>query len=305
MATSVLSRVSNVETWVKRLIKICPIAGISLELVKFDTQLMQRGDIKGIEYQQGTLAGYEIREYLLEKYNRKCVYCNNGDKSLQIEHIIPKSRGGTNRITNLTLACEKCNIKKGNKTALEFGFEKVQEQGKIPLKDAAAVNSTRLEILNRIKRVNLAIETGSGAITKYNRRKQNLRKAHWIDAACVGSSTPKLKLEKVEVLKIKAVGHGNRQMCLMDKIGFPRTKAKGSKKVFGFETGDMVKAVVSRGKKKGRYIGKVAVRSTGYFNITTQDTTIEGIKYTYCNLLFSCDGYSYSYTKGDGVSSLP
>jgi len=75
--------------------------------------------------------------------------------------------------------------------------------------------------------------------------------------------------------------------------------------VFGFESGDMVKAVVSRGKKKGIYIGKVAVRSTGYFNITTQDTTIQGIKYTYCKLLFSCDGYSYSYTKGDGVSSRP
>ncbi|MBL8150143.1 MAG: hypothetical protein JNN15_09475 [Blastocatellia bacterium] len=144
----------------------------------------------------------------------------------------------------------------------------MQEQAKIPLKDAAAVNSTRLEILNRI--INIAIETGSGAITKYNRRKQNLRKADWIDAACVGSSTPKLKLDKVKVLKIKAVGHGNRQMCLMDKIGFPRTKAKSSKKVFGFETGNMVKAVVSRGKKKGTYTGKVAVRSTGYFNITTR-----------------------------------
>ncbi len=305
LAPSLLSRVSNVETWVKRLIKICPISAISLELVKFDTQLMQNTDIKGVEYQQGTLAGYEVREYLLEKYKRKCVYCKEGDKPLQIEHIIPKSRGGTNRVTNLTLACEKCNIKKGNKTALEFGFEKVQEQAKIPLKDAAVVNSTRWEILNRIKRINIPIETGSGAITKYNRKNQKLRKEHWIDAACVGSSTPKLKLDKVEVLKIKAVGHGSRQMCLMDKIGFPRTKAKGSKKVFGFETGDMVKAVVSSGKKKGIYIGKVAVRSTGYFNITTQNTIIQGIKHSYCKLLFSCDGYSYSYTKGGGVSSQP
>jgi len=305
LAPSLLSRVSNVETWVRRLIKICPIVGISIELVKFDTQLMQNAYIEGVEYQQGTLAGYQLREYLLEKYKRKCVYCKNGDIALQIEHIIPKSRGGTNRVTNLTIACEKCNIKKGNKTALEFGFVKVQEQAKIPLKDAAAVNSTRLEILSRIKNFQLPIETASGAITKYNRSKQNLRKEHWIDATCVGESTPLLKIGKVEVLKIKALGHGSRQMCLMDKIGFPRTKAKASKKAFGFATGDRVKAVVSRGKKKGTYIGKVAIRSTGYFNITTQNTTIQGIKHTYCKLLFSCDGYSYSYTKGDGVSSRP
>ena len=63
---SLLSRVANVETWVKRLIKLCPISGISLELVKFDTQLMQNAEINGVLYQQGTLAGYELREYLLE-----------------------------------------------------------------------------------------------------------------------------------------------------------------------------------------------------------------------------------------------
>jgi hypothetical protein len=39
---------------------------VSPELVKFDTQLMQNSNISGVQYQQGTLAGYELREYLLE-----------------------------------------------------------------------------------------------------------------------------------------------------------------------------------------------------------------------------------------------
>ncbi|MBI4852972.1 MAG: HNH endonuclease, partial [Acidobacteria bacterium] len=151
----------------------------------------------------------------------------------------------------------------------------------------------------------LPIETASGGLTKFNRIKQNLPKAHWIDAACVGNSTPvRLNIDKVNVLQIKATGHGSRQMCLMDKQGFPRTKAKAGKKFFGFSTGDMVKAVVASGKKVGTYKGKVAVRATGYFNITFGKTTIQGINHKFCKLLFACDGYSYSFKKGNGDSSL-
>ncbi len=59
LAPSLKSRVSNIETWVNRLTRSYPISGISMELVKFDTQLMQNPEISGVEYQQGELAGYE------------------------------------------------------------------------------------------------------------------------------------------------------------------------------------------------------------------------------------------------------
>ncbi len=110
---SLMSRFFKFETWVKRLRKYCPITAISLELVKFDTQAMQNPEISGIEYQQGELFGYEVREYLLEKFNRKCSYCGEENVPLQIEHIIPKARGGTDRVSNLTIACADCNRKKG------------------------------------------------------------------------------------------------------------------------------------------------------------------------------------------------
>ena len=54
-------------TWVARLSRLCHITNISMELVRFDMQLMENAEISGIEYQQGTLAGYEVREYLLGK----------------------------------------------------------------------------------------------------------------------------------------------------------------------------------------------------------------------------------------------
>jgi 5-methylcytosine-specific restriction endonuclease McrA len=72
---SFMSRVYNIQTWVTRLRKYCPITAISLELVRFDTQKMQNPEISGIEYQQGTRARFERNNWNIEKFGRKCAYC--------------------------------------------------------------------------------------------------------------------------------------------------------------------------------------------------------------------------------------
>jgi 5-methylcytosine-specific restriction endonuclease McrA len=106
LAPSLAHRVETTMTWVHRLIKLCPIGSISMELVRFDLQQLENPEISGVEYQQGELAGYEVREYLLNKWNRQCTYCAKDDVPLQIEHIVPKAKGGSHRISNLCLACE-------------------------------------------------------------------------------------------------------------------------------------------------------------------------------------------------------
>ena len=146
LAPSLQSRVDNSITWVKRLGMVSNTTTISMELVRFDMQQMDHPDISGVEYQQGELAGYEVREYLLEKFNRSCAYCQIENVPLQIEHIVPRARGGSNRVSNLTLACAPCNLKKGTRTAEEFGYPDVHKQARQPLKDAAAVNSTRWKL---------------------------------------------------------------------------------------------------------------------------------------------------------------
>jgi hypothetical protein len=183
--------------------------------------LMENPEIKGVEYQQGELAGYELREYLLLKFGHQCVYQRDNspcDEYLEAEHIIPRSRGGSNRVSNLTIACRKHNREKGDATAAEYGFPEVAAQAKRPLKDAAAVNATRWALFNRLKGMGPPVETGSGGLTKFNRTQRGLSKTHWIDAACVGHSTPeKLDTAKIKPLRITAVGHNSRQMCRMDK----------------------------------------------------------------------------------------
>src|SRR5205807_2663282 len=113
-------------------------------------------------------------------------------------------------------------------------------------------------------------------------------------ATCVGKSTPEtLNIAGIRPLLITSNGHGCRQMCRMDKYGFPRTRPKEAKFVKGFQTGDIVKARVPSGKKVGMYAGRVAVRTTGSFNITTKQATVQGISYKYCQAVHRMDGYSY------------
>lgn len=297
-----MSRVHNIITWVNRLIKLCPINNVVQELVRFDLQKINNPEISGVEYQQGTLFNYEVKEYLLEKWQRKCAYCGIQNVPLEIEHIVPKSKFGSNSVNNLTISCRKCNQQKGNQDLKDFLsgkpdiLNKILKQCKQPLKDATAVNATRWKLYNSLKAFGLDLETGSGGLTKYNRTKQNLPKTHWLDAACVGKSTPtKINIEVIKPLIITATGRGSRQMVKPDKYGFPRTSAKlRQKQFFGFQTGDIVKAVVTKGKKIGTYVGRVAVRKTGNFNIKTAAQTVQGINQKYCKPIHKSDGYSYA-----------
>ena len=312
LAPSLRSRVYNIETWVRRLMRICPIAALSQELARFDLQQMENPHIAGVEYQHGTLYGSEVREYLLEKWGRQCAYCDATGVPLQIEHIVCRARHGSDRVGNLTLACDSCNSKKGAQDIREFlrhdlaRLERIIADAKAPLRDAAAVNSTRWVLFERLQAFGLPVECGSGGRTKYNRATRGIEKAHWTDAACVGASTPRpLHTKGVAPLFITAKGHGSRQMCRMDRFGFPRTGPKQAKRVKDFQTGDMVRAVVPAGKHQGTYIGRVAVRSTGSFNLTTTHGTIQGIRHHACAILHRCDGYEYIHTRKERAFPPP
>ena len=162
----------------------------------------------------------------------------------------------------------------------------------------AAVNATRWMLYARLKTLGLPVECGSAGCTKFNRVTRELPKTHWLDAVCVGRSTPEsLIIKNIVPLQIRATGHGSRQMCRMDKYGFPRTGSKQHKRVQGFQTGDLVRAVVTSGTKQGTYVGKVAVRSRGTFNISTAHGVVTDIHHRFCVLVARSDGYTYQQGK--------
>ena len=300
---SLRHRVDTATAWVAKLVKLAPVTGIVEELVKFDAQKLQNPEISGTEYQQGTLFEYEVREYLLEKFGRKCVYCGAENVSLNIDHVVPKARGGSNRISNLVLSCVNCNQKKDSQPVEVFlknrpeVLDRIKRRLKTPLRDAATVNATRWSLFNALKAFGLPVETGSGALTKFNRHTFGVPKEHWLDALCAGRVNGVRYPEGMGILQVRCTGRGSYQRTRVDKYGFPRGCLTRQKRIHGFATGDMVKAVVPSGKKAGTYRGRVAVRARGCFVIQTPEGKVDGIGWRHCRLLSFNDGYGYAWLR--------
>ncbi|MEG4485996.1 RNA-guided endonuclease IscB [Microcoleus sp. D2_18a_B4] len=300
LAPSLMHRVLTTETWVKRIAKFAPVAEIVQELVRFDMQGMENPEIEGAQYQQGTLAGYEKREYLLEKWGRKCAYCDRTDVPLQIDHVQPRAKSGSDRLSNLCIACEKCNQKKGTQDLRDFlkrdpkRADRILSQSKKPLKDAAAVNSTRRKLFDTLKATGLPVRLGTGGQTKFNRCRLGLPKEHWIDAACVGE-VEFLKVLLTRVWRVKATGMGGRQRCQTDKFGYPQ-KHRPLRPIHGFCNGDIVKTVIPKGVNKGTYVARLCPYTNGDGEIYPPVGKKRiGIKLAYVqSAVHRKDGYRYA-----------
>ncbi|MFJ7270106.1 RNA-guided endonuclease IscB [Streptomyces sp. NPDC099050] len=299
LAPSLRHRVDTTMSWTIRLARWAPVRAVHVERVAFDTHAMSHGGpLEGAEYQHGTLHGTEVREYLLAKWGRACAYCGATGVPLNIDHIHPRSRGGSDRISNLTTACVPCNEKKSNQQVGDFlkqsphRLARILAQAKAPLCDAAAVNATRWALWRALDAAFPMVHTASGGRTKWNRRRTGLTKTHTLDALCVGhldtvSRTP------ARILAVTATGRGTYTRTSPDKYGFPRLRRPRRKQFFGYQTGDLARAVVPTGKKTGTHTGRVAVRATGSFNIKTAHSLVQGIGHSYFRLLQRADGYAY------------
>jgi len=250
---------------------------------------------------------------LIERYGHKCVYCDglSKDPILEIEHFVPKNPAkgpnGTDRIKNLVIGCRTCNLNKNNyqpeqwAEVLGESQKKIDQtrfnnlnrllEGKRPsLNATAAVNATRNAIFFELRQL-APVECSTGGRTKYNRYRFNIPKTHCLDAACTGKTNAVVGW-KQSVLLIKAMGRGSYQRTRVNAAGFPRGYLMRKKAVHGFATGDIVKADVPKGKKQGTYIGRVAVRKTGSFNIQTKTGTAQGISWRYCQIISRQNGYN-------------
>jgi hypothetical protein len=292
---------------VNKLLSLAPATAIARELVRFDTELIETPEISGVEYQQGTLAGDEVREYLFKKWDRTCVCCDAVNVPLNLDPVISRSKGGSDRASNLVRASIPSNQNKGAKDMKDFlakdpsPLERILKQAKQSLakqllKDAARVNAPRWALYGALQLPGLPVSVGTGGRTKFNRHRFFIPKTHALDAVSVGNMDTVVEIAgaKQSAFDITAYGRGAYQRTRLTRKLFPRSTLMRSKSVHGFEIADRAKAVVPNGKKQETYPGRVAVRETGSLNLKTSTATVEGINHKHCRLIQRGDGYGLS-----------
>jgi len=169
------------------------------------------------------------------------------------------TKGMQNTSRSVSMTSDRSIEEPCEATSLTHGFE-AERRGR-PLRLGSA-------LYEQLKMLGLPIETGSGGLTKWNRTQRDLPKAH-------------------------------RQMCLMDRYGFPRTKAKRRSARHSFRTGDIVRAVVpAHLKNAGTHVGRMAAKAKGSFTIATATGPVTDISHRYCTSLQRADGYGYLHKKG-------
>lgn len=268
LAPSIQHKLDTHLRFIEKIEKILPITKIIVEIASFDTQKMQNPEIKGIEYQQGELFGYEVKQYLLEKWGYKCVYCGKTNIPLEIEHIIPSSRGGSNRVSNLTISCRECNLKKSNMSAKEFGYPNIQKQAKGSLKATPFMNLVRIQIVDLLK-----CEKTYGYITKHDRIKLGLKKSHINDAFIIGEGTNQ---ERCRPYIIKQIRRNNRSIQLNRK-GF---KPSIRKKRYKLQPFDLVRYNKKLYRIKGSHnLGKRVLIHISDKNVSISIKKIELVQY--------------------------
>ncbi|MGW7364467.1 HNH endonuclease [Streptomyces sp. NPDC054841] len=232
-----------------------------------------------------------------------CAYCGATRVPLNIEHIRPRSHGGSNRISNLTLACVPCNEAKGSTPIKEFladdpaRLAAIRRQAKTPLHDAAAMNATRWQLTDTLKTLGRPVHAWSGGRTKWNRTAMGLSKTHTLDALSLGDldheNGDTIVRVPRQVCVVKATGRGSYARTTPDRYGFPRLRRPRRKRHYGFATGDLVRATVPTGRWAGTWTGRISVRATGQHSLTTPAGRFN-VSYVNLRLLQRGDGYSYA-----------
>lgn len=207
-------------TLIDKLKKILPIAKITIEIAKFDIQMIENPEIEGTLYQQGNLYQYQnIRSYLMSREKGLCQLCGKDFKNQpsHVHHIKPRSKGGNNRVNNLAILHEKCHDK--------LHKEHLEKRLKANSKDYKP--STFMNIINKRFWQDIQdLKVTYGNITFVNRNKLGITKTHYNDAFVISGG---LNQDRVKPVEIKQV-HRNNRVLQLNRKGFkPSIKRKKSK----------------------------------------------------------------------------
>ena len=171
-----------------RICKVMPVTDITLEMGNFDTQVLKAREEgkplpQGVDYQHGERYGITtLREAVFARDGYTCQCCGRAIKDgaiLHVHHIVYRSQGGTNRMSNLITICDKCHTPANHKQ----GGKLYNWKPKIAsFKGATYMTTIRWKLYNEVKAlfpdIDIDIHITYGAETKERRRALDIDKSH-------------------------------------------------------------------------------------------------------------------------------
>ena len=224
---------------------ILPISGLILEVGEFDPHLLQDPTLTyhKWDYAKGELYQQEnFKQATKARDGYKCQCCGKKNCRLEVHHLIPRSRGGSDKLANLITLCSDCHhLAHSTEEQLLVFQKKFGRKAKDTLKYATQMNVLRHMLQREYPDAELTYEF----ITKEMRRVFELKKSHMIDACCIASSGVEFHNNNPNKYKKKCVPKGD----------YVRTNTTNGKHV-----------IISKGKITGfRRYDKVLYNNKEYF----------------------------------------
>jgi len=276
LAPSVRERCGSHVTLVRKVMRILPVTGITIEMAPFDTQklkarLAKKNAPKGTGYQHGEAEGYDnVKAYVKWRDGGKCRICGS-HTDLQIHHRLQRKDGGSNRPDNLICVCGKCH-RAFHAGLMDEKTTKLMLPGKAPkaLSSAAFMGIMRWAVWDGLKTLGLPLHMSFGYITAEQRKKFHVWKSHRADARCISGHGDVPPVD--ECFQIRKVRCHNRQIHrLTVQKGGVRRNNQAPYEVKGFRLFDKVELAGCTGFIFGRRAdGRFAVRTLSGVKLNEQ-----------------------------------
>ena len=207
---------------VNTLCRIYPIGRISIERNKFDPQLMMNPGIKGAEYQHGTLYGWQLRAYILDRDGGRCVYCRRSKVRLELDHVRPQATG-SNRVDNLAACCRDCNVSKGKQSIEQFLAPQPARLQQITnrIQSSNLANAALPAIIRDLWQLGVPMTSTDAASVSWARQQLNIAKTHCYDAALQGRKFTSVISLPGQVLVLRPNNGRSKQKANVDRHGTP------------------------------------------------------------------------------------
>lgn len=290
------SKLNATYKWIDIFSLLVPIPNLHIEVCKFNIKKMvnEENIEKNSEYDN-------VRLFVFARDNYTCQVCKKKNKIYQTHHIKFRSKGGTDRASNLITVCTDCHTAANHNEGGILYDWMIKNKNVKSYREAYFMNIIKKHILKRYTNADITY----GYETSKHRRNLKLDKTHYNDAIAI-TKIEDIKENSDSSFYIKQFRKKKRSLHESYPIKFRKNKnvnaSRKNKNVperFGWFMNDMVSF---NGKKgwiygfSGGETGHSCIVRDIFYNIIKVDETKSTPQINFSKLCFVCHNNNWQYT---------